>query len=257
MELLLWIFVLIIGLAGSFIDSAFKMGYGLATPTLILLGFDPIVIIALLLFSQLFAGFTKTIYYSLYRKIHYAEMEKDLKLNLFYILTGMIGMTSSILLIFFLPEYFILIYIALMIFSVGILTLFNIKLLFSPKKFYIISLISGFNQTLSAAGYGPLAAYQEFLKNGDYKKTRPITAISEAILSGFGFLLYFVLFNFLLGNLKLMIILIITGMIGTPLGAISGEYLNKRKAKKLIGILSIIFGIILLIYIFINNILVI
>lgn len=253
MDILLWIFVLIIGLAGSFIDSACRMGYGLATPALILLGFDPIVVIALLLFSQLFAGFTKTIYYSLYRKIPYAEMEKDMKLNLIYVITGMIGMISSIVLVYILPEPFILIYVGFMIMFVGLISLVKVKITFSPQKFYLISLISGFNQTLSAAGYGPLAAYQEVLKNGDYKKTQPITAIAEAILSGFGFLLYYIQFGFLLANIKFMLILIITGMIGTPLGAISSDYLDKRKAKIGIGILSIFLGILLLLYLLLHT----
>jgi len=132
-----------------------------------------------------------------------------------------------------------------MIILVGLITLSQYKLKFSIKKLYIVSFISGFNQTVSGAGYGPLATYQEFIKDGDYKKTRAITSISEAILSGFGFLLYFIFYDVLTANLQLTIFLIISGIIGTPLGALSSNYLNKKKAKVVIGLISIILGILL------------
>jgi len=250
METILWILVFIIGMSASFIDSAFKMGYGLATPALILLGFDPIIVVSTLLFSQLFAGFTKTIYFSIFRHVHYEKKEQETKLNIYYIITGMIGMISAIILVYFIPEPFMLTYIAIMIILVGVITLLKRKLKFTVKKFYIISTISGFNQSISAAGYGPLATYQEFMKDGDYKKTKAITSISEAILSGFGFLLYFVLFDILFTQIDLMIILITSGMISTPFGALTSDMLNKRKAKILIGIASIIVGVLLLLRIF-------
>jgi uncharacterized membrane protein YfcA len=250
MDFLIWILVLIIGLGGSFIDSAFKMGYGLATPALILLGFEPLVVVSLLLFSQLFAGFTKTIYYSAYVKVPYREMEKDAKLNTLYILTGMTGMILAIFFIYLSSEFMILIYIGIMVIVVGFITLSSYKLQFSSKNFYLISIISGFNQTISAAGYGPLTTYQEILKDGEYKKTRTITSISEAILSGFGFLLYFIFYNILSANLQLTILLIVTGIIGTPLGALSSNYLEKKKAKIIIGIFSILLGILLFLKMF-------
>lgn len=87
METIIWILVFIIGMSASFIDSAFKMGYGLATPLLILLGFDPIIVVSTLLFSQLFAGFTKTIYFSIFRNVEYVEKEQETKLNIYYIIT--------------------------------------------------------------------------------------------------------------------------------------------------------------------------
>jgi uncharacterized membrane protein YfcA len=245
MNAFILILVLIIGLLGSFIDSAFKMGYGIATPSLILLGFNPILVVALILFSQLFAGLTKTIYYSAYWQVPYREIENDAKLNFFYVLAGMLGMIIAIIFIYFSFRFIILIYIAIMIILVGVITLSKFKLKFSLKKLYIISIVSGFNQTISGAGYGPLATYQEFMKDGDYKKTRAITSISEAILSGFGFLLYFIFYDVLTANLQLTIVLIITGIIGTPLGALSSNYLDKKKAKIVIGITSNILGILL------------
>lgn len=250
METLIWILVFIIGMVSSFIDSAFKMGYGLATPALILLGFDPIIVVSTLLFSQLFAGFSKTIYFSIYRSEPYVKVEQETKLNIYYIITGMLGMIFAIILVCLLAEQFILLYVAIMIIVVGIITLTKRKLKFTARKFYLISIISGFNQSISAAGYGPLAAYQEFMKDGDYKKTRAITSISEAILSGFGFLLYFILFNGLFQEMDLLIILITTGMISTPFGSLTSDLLNKRRGKIIIGIISILIGVLLFLMIF-------
>lgn len=250
MEILVWVIVLMVGLIVSFIDSAFKMGYGIATPILILIGFNPIVIVSLLLFSQLFAGLTRTIYYSAYVHIPYDDFKSDALINSFYIFTGMIGMIVAMFFIYITPKFATLLYIALMIIAVGIITLINYKFKFTLKKFYIISIISGFNQTISGAGYGPLATYQEILKNGNYQKTQAITSISEAILSGFGFLLYFIFFDILMPNLQLTILLIVTGIIGSPLGALSSNYLDRKKAKKVIGVFSIMIGIILFLRVF-------
>jgi uncharacterized membrane protein YfcA len=250
MDTVIWIFVFIIGMFASFIDSAFKMGYGLATPTLILLGFDPIIVVSTLLFSQLFAGFTKTIYFSIFHHTPFLENEQEIRLNIYYIITGMAGMVGAIILVYLLSELYVLFYIGIMIIFVGIITILNFKFKFTNRKFYLISIISGFNQSISAAGYGPLATYQELMKDGDYKKTRAITSISEAILSGFGFLLYFVLYDLLIDQIQLMIILITTGMISTPFGALTSDMLNKRKSKIIIGISSIIIGILLILRIF-------
>lgn len=250
MDTLIWILVFFIGMIASFIDSAFKMGYGLATPALILIGFDPIIVVSTLLFSQLFAGFAKTIYFSIFRHVPFAKKEQETRLNIYYIITGMAGMIVAIILVCILPEFFTMFYIAIMIIMVGGITLTRKKLKFTARKLYLVSLISGFNQSISAAGYGPLATYQEFMKDGDYKKTRAITSISEAILSGFGFLLYFVLYDVIFKDLELMIILITTGMISTPFGALTSDELDKRKAKILIGVASIIVGILLLLRIF-------
>lgn len=78
-----------------------------------------------------------------------------------------------------------------------------------------------------------------------------VTDFSEAFLSGFGFLLYLIchqMYNInLFITIELSIIMIVSGIVATPLGVLVTKRLEKRKTKKIIGVLSIIIGVFTLI----------
>jgi uncharacterized membrane protein YfcA len=160
------------------------------------------------------------------------------------------GMIFAIILVILFQEVFMNFYIGIMIILVGIFMISQKRFKFSEKKMCAISFLGAFNQTISGAGYGPLAAYQQMFKNGNYEKTEAITSFSEAMLSGFGFLLYYIWFGFPIDFLNLGIVIVISGVIATPLGSLTERYIKRRKAKYIIGIISLSFGILLLIKLF-------
>ncbi|MBD3196505.1 MAG: TSUP family transporter [Candidatus Lokiarchaeota archaeon] len=250
MELITLLIVLILGLLGAFIDSSYKMGYGLLCPTLILLGYDTLIIIPILLFTQFVSGFSKMIYYAIFKKLEYnKETRNDTKLTLLFTITGMIGMSFAVVLSLLIPIILINIYITSMIIIVGIISLIGISVKFSFNKMYIISSISAFNQGLSSAGYGPLATYKQIIRDGEYEKTQAITSFSEAMLSGFGFLMYFIFYDYIFINIEFSIVIIISGIIATPIGALAEPYLNKKLGKNIISILHLVLGFLMILFI--------
>jgi len=251
MENLILIFIFMMGIFAAFIDSSFRIGYGILTPILLLFDYSPLVILPIVLLSQLFTGLTKAIYHSIYQRIDYTkEAKQDARITIFFTLAGMGGMVFAIVLVILFQETFMNFYIGFMVIIVGIFMITQKRFKFSERKMCAISFLGAFNQTISGAGYGPLAAYQQILKNGDYEKTEAITSFSEAMLSGFGFLLYYIWFGFPFEFLNLGIVIVVSGIIATPLGSLTERYIKRIEAKYSIGFISIGLGVLLLMKLF-------
>jgi hypothetical protein len=248
--LLLLIFL---GMLAAFIDSSFGMGYGLLTPIMIILGFEPLLIVPVLLFSQMASGFSGTIFHSLYKNVELdSKYKKDVKVTFIFTFSGMLGIICAVFIAINLRELFLFLYIGIMLIIVGIIMIFKIHVEFSWSKLYLISGLAAFNKAITGGGYGPIATTGQLVTGRDHKEAIAVSNLSEAFLSGFGFLLYFVLEGFQDLNFifLLLVIMSISGIIITPLGALVPKKIDKRKAKISIGFMSIILGIISLIRIF-------
>jgi len=247
MELFALLIIFILGFIAAYIDSAYKMGYGLLTPILIILNFHPLTIVPILLLAQMFAGFSKTVYYYMYSGVEYAILKEEIKINSLFIIFGLISALVGIFVVVILPVYLWIIYIGISAIIGGIIILSNIKFYFKAKRLYFLSCISSFNQAVTAAGYGPIATYKQFLKKETYEKNEAITYFLEAMISGFAFLFYFVFFKeYFLSEIELILVLIISAIISTPLGALFKKYVRELTGIKIIGLISIILGIVLL-----------
>jgi len=112
MDSLLLIFILLIAIIITFIESAFKMGYGLFIPILILFGFEPLDIIPTLLFCQLYIGLTKTIFHYIYSKREFPTLthQNRLVISLFFIF-GFFGVIAGFIVFYFSTNILIKYYI--------------------------------------------------------------------------------------------------------------------------------------------------
>jgi hypothetical protein len=121
----------------------------------------------------------------------------------------------------------------------------DFKFKFSWTRMYILSGIASFNKAISGGDYGPLMTIGQMASGRDAKQSVAVTDFSEAFLSGFGFFLYSLLNDFgtLLLTIELAIIMIISGLVATPIGASITKRFDDKKAKKAIGVLSIAIGI--------------
>lgn len=243
----LLLLLIFLGILAAFIDSSFGMGYGLLTPIMIILGFEPLIIIPVLLFSQMASGFSGTIFHSLYRNVELDSTHKnDVKVTFIFTFSGMIGIIFAVFIAINLRELFLFLYIGIMLIVVGLIILFRIKFEFSWSKLYLISGLAAFNKAITGGGYGPIATTGQIVTGRDHKEAIAVSNLSEAFLSGFGFLVYYVLEGFKDINfiIQLLIIMTISGIIITPLGALIPKKIDKRKAKIMIGTVSLILGII-------------
>jgi len=247
------VLIIILGIIAAFVDNAFGMGYGTLTPVLTALGFKPIVVVPVILISQMSAGLSGSVFHAIFRNVELDSKEKrDVKVTVLLTVAGMIGMTAAIFLAINLSELIINIYIGVMILGVGIIMVKELGFRFSWKKMYLISGLASFNKAISGGGYGPITTSGQVISGRDHEESVATSVISESFLSGYGFLLYFLFEGFTNLNLTLdlMIVLVISALIATPLGALTADRLNKRKAKKIIGYVSIALGIFTLIRLF-------
>jgi len=240
--------IIILGFLAAFLDTSMGMGYGLLSPILIALGLDPFIVVPVLLISQMTTGFTGTVFHSLYNNVNLSSHDtQDVKSTALFIIMGVIGMTFAVLLAINLNDIILMLYIGILMIIAGLLMLPNITFIFSWKRMLILSSWASFNKAISGGGYGPIMTIGQMTSGRDVRESVAVTDFSEAFLSGFGFLLYLICqqirnINFIV-TIELSIIMIISGMIATPLGALVTKRLEKKNTKKIIGVLSILIGI--------------
>lgn len=244
----LLVLIIILGFLGAFLDSSMGMGYGLLSPILIALGLDPLIVVPVLLISQMTTGFTGTIFHSLFRNVDLSSPEtQDVKSTALFIGMGVIGMTIAVFLAINLEDFLLYLYIGILMIIAGLLMLPDIGFNFSWKRMLILSGWASFNKAISGGGYGPIMTIGQMTSGRDARESVAVTDFSEAFLSGYGFLLYLICqqicnLNFLI-TMELSIIMIISGIVATPLGAFLTKRLKKKNTKKIIGFLSILIGL--------------
>ena len=168
----LLITLIFLGMLGAFIDSSFGMGYGLLTPIFIIIGFDPLLAVPVLLFSQLVAGFSGTIFHSIYENVDLdAKDKRDVKVTVLFTIAGMIGMFSAIFIAINLPEIFMFLYIGIMLSAVGIIMIRKVRFEFSWNKLYFISGLAAFNKAITGGGYGPIATTGQVVTGRGHKES--------------------------------------------------------------------------------------
>lgn len=242
------IVAIILGFLAAFLDSSMGMGYGLLAPVLMGLGLDPYIVVPILLLSQMTTGFTGTIFHSLYHNIDFKTSKtQDTKTTILFILIGFLGMVLAVLVSLNISTNILLLYIGILMIGAGIVMLPKLSFSFSWKRIMFLNGLASFNKAISGGGYGPIMTVGQMTSGRDVRESVAFTDFTEAFLSGFGFLLYLI-FNEYYGiniviTIKLGVILIISGMIATPLGALITKKLKKKSSKKIVGALSILIGI--------------
>ncbi|TFF90287.1 MAG: sulfite exporter TauE/SafE family protein, partial [Promethearchaeota archaeon] len=214
-----------------------------------LLNLEAVLIVPILLLTQMIIGFSSTIFHQRLKNISLEKDSFDTKVTIVFTASGVVGMVLALIFAVNLSEIFITFYIGLMLLFIGILTLFKVKFKFSWSKLYVISVISGFNKAISGGGYGPLVTLGQIMTGRDLRSSIAVTEFSEAFLSGLSFIFYccftgFINYEF---TIPLMIILMLTGIIATPIGAQFTRKMRRKHTKIIIGFLSITLGLFTLI----------
>ncbi|TFG08680.1 MAG: sulfite exporter TauE/SafE family protein [Promethearchaeota archaeon] len=248
-DIYLLIIVLILGFIGGLFDNSFGMGYGLLTPIFIILGFNLLVIVPTLLLAQAMTGFSGTIFHSLNKNIDFrSRKNRETKIYFLFTITGIIGTVLAVIFAVTFSELFMLIYIGSMMIVVGFIVLLKIRLNGSWHSLYVISIIAGFNKAISGGGYGPLVTNGQLMSGSEVRESVGVTQFSESTISIIGFLLYFILNDFIqiMLTIQLAIIMVLSGMFSAPIGAIIARYLSEKIARTTVAWLSITLGIITL-----------
>lgn len=271
MEITLGLFigVAFIALLCEYIDVSFGGGYGtILSPTLLIIGFVPLVIVPAVLLGQLAGGVVGGYLHHRVGNINldfrrdekltkkkaywlsYIPRSLDAKVVLILAISGIIGGVIGAVSAINIPDIVLRVYIGAMVVGIGVLILVrrNHKGSFTLRKLVGIGLLSAFNKGISGGGYGPLVAGGQLLIGREAKSSIG-SAITAEVVVVIAALLSYV---FLTGGIywTLAAATSIGSVIAAPLGAFTVKKLRVKKLKLVVGLVITILGAVTLIQVF-------
>lgn len=248
-ETIIFIFVLAIIL--SLIDSAFGAMYGtLLSPILLIMGFEPLHIIPAILISQAIGGIGGTISHHYWKNMHLFDSHhklkptRDMKVCLAMIIPGLFVIVLGVLAAVNIPPLYVKIYIGLLVMTMSALVLSKIKYTYALWKQVIYGVLAAFNKALTGGGFGPVTSTGGIIGGLEPRVSIATTTMAEVFISGGSFVAYY----FISGNIDWFFcgILCIGAIIGGFIGPYISSIVSHDKLRKIIGIIGIISGVWLL-----------
>ncbi len=273
MEITVGIFLalFIFAFACEFIDSSLGMGYGtILTPTLLIIGFDPLVVVPAVLLSQAFGGLSASVFHHQFENVSFSKNSMDLKIVLIIAGFGLIATVCGALVSINISKLVLKTYIGLLVLVMGIFVLRNKPFTFSFRKMAGVGIISAFNKGVSGGGFGPVVTGGQVLAGYKHKAAIGVTTLAEAPICICGFFTYIIgrtvkelqppilsmpvssFFHYMFSpkmlQWELIIALLLGSILVAPFGAFTTRILS-RKAKMhyILGILIITLGALTLI----------
>lgn len=231
--------IMITAFGAALIDTALGMCYGtILTPTLLILGYPPQVVVPTVLFSQLVvdivAGATHTKVKNFTRK--------DVKTALLVAIPATTFVALGAFSNLKLPKNITIVYIGLLVSFLGLLLIVGKKFKRSARGLVGISALAGFNKGFMGGGFGPVIVSGQIVVNHEVRPAVSIGAIAEIPVCLVGLLSFL-----LLGGISFMdIYLLVT--IPAAIASIIGPLITVRLgntwyAEKVVGFLTLILGL--------------
>jgi hypothetical protein len=248
--------------ACEFIDSSLGMLYGtILSPVLIICGFDPLVVVPAILFSQAAGGITASI---LHQRLNNSDFSlnmdgaaangvgaafsagatQDLKVVSIITVFGVFASVFAAAIAVSVPKPLLKTYIGLIVAAMGALIISGRTFKFSWKKMFGIGLLSAFNKGISGGGFGPVVTAGQVVCGRDAKNSIGATTLSEAPICLAAFAAYS-----LSGKISWELVLILTA--GSVAGALAGPFFtagfqSRDKLKLVLGYLTLGLGLFIL-----------
>ncbi|MEA2077546.1 MAG: sulfite exporter TauE/SafE family protein [Candidatus Marinimicrobia bacterium] len=257
------VLILLAAFICELIDSSLGMLYGtILSPSLIIAGYDPLIVVPSILLSQALASFIASLMhhrlnnatFGFKRKIDAPKSgtdivnilrhntSQDLKVVIIITATGVIATALAAATAIHIPKEVLKTYIGVLVLIMGVILLLKTKFAFSWKKLFGVGLISAFNKGMSGGGFGPVVTSGQIISGRSAKKSIGTTALSEAPICIAGFLTYWIINGMQNWNLVLLL------TIGAVTGAFIGPFITARiKSEKLLiltlGIMVTLLGL--------------
>ncbi len=252
MMLQVFLILFTIAFLAEFAAATLGMGYGTTlAPILIIIGYDPLVIVPVILFSQLFAATVASLFHHKFRNMDLSNSRERRSLAIFAT-TGVVGVIVSIMVSITLPTLVVKVYIALTVIIVGFLSLMNghRKVAFSTSKLATIGIVAAFNKGISGGGYGPISTAGQMICGVEPRAAIAITALVEGIICAVGVILYWLLvINY---DLLLLIGITVGGISAAPFSAFTTKSLKQEHLRGIVATAIILIGFASLVYVLIG-----
>ena len=261
------LFTLGIFMAAAFvcelIDSSLGMLYGtILSPVFIIAGFDPLVVVPSILFSQAIGGIIASIGHHRLKNVDFTikkdvmkrisdlgyietfrrSTTRDLKVVFVVTSLGILAVIIGTLTAISIPKAILKTYIGVLVLAMGIILLLRKRFNFSWKKIFGIGILSAFNKGISGGGFGPVVTTGQLISGREGKGSIGTTTLSEAPICITGFLTYLITNGLTTWNLVLG--LTAGAIAGAILGPhITAKFKSEKRLRLGLGILVILLGI--------------
>jgi uncharacterized membrane protein YfcA len=131
----------------EFIDAGLGMGYGtVLSPLLIIMGFNPIVVVPAVLLSQALGGFTASRFHHKLKNADFTLGKKDLKIVFLITVLGIVATVIGAIVGIKVSKSFMQNYIGILVLVTGSVMLLRSEFSFSWFKMVIVGVVSSFNK---------------------------------------------------------------------------------------------------------------
>ncbi|MDO8558723.1 MAG: sulfite exporter TauE/SafE family protein [bacterium] len=261
--------ILIISLAVfcEFLDASLGMLFGtILSPVLIMLGFNPLVVVPSILISQAVGGLIASFLHHRFENVKFGlkvrspgaiadkikevgfsetirkGVTKDLRATLIIAALGILATVGSVLIAVNIPKKALEYYIGILVLAMGIILLSKLKFTYTWKKILGIGLLSSFNKGLSGGGFGPVTTAGQVIAGRDGRASVGSTTLAEAPICITGFLTYWLAKG--ISDWTLPLYLTAGSMIGALIGPhFTAKFKNDKKLRKILGSLVLILGL--------------
>lgn len=268
MEITVGIFLFIAALAFicEYIDSSVGMGYGtILSPVLIILGFNPLMVVPSILFSQAIGGFTASIFHHGFRNVNFHPSSKDLKIVFVITACGLMATVFAAVIAINIPKTALKIYIGLLVLAMGVILLSKVVFRFSWRKIIGVGILSAFNKGLTGGGFGPVVTAGQVISGQDHKGAIGCTTLAEVPICTVGFFTYLIgmvireiegpilqapfkdfflrIFSKNIFQWELVLALVLGSITVAPFGAFTTKKIRTNKLRFILGILVMVLGL--------------
>jgi len=232
-----------IAFVAEFIDSSLGMGYGTTlTPILLMLGYEPLVVVPAVLCSELATGLLAAALHHRAGNVRFVGRE----LGVAGMLCGLsvVGAVAAVSVAVSIPGVWLKVWIAAVVICMGVLTLFRRReYRFSWGRLAAFGALAAFNKGLSGGGYGPLVTGGQLMAGNGVRSSIGVTSLAEGVTCAVG------LGAFLLAggrlDLRLAVPLFIGALLSVPLAVFIVRRVHEVAERRLVGLAMLALGILM------------
>ena len=218
------------------VDSSLGMGYGTTlTPVLLLLGYEPVVIVPSVLFSEFVTGLLSGVFHQEFGNTNLRPGTMDFKITVVLSMLSILGVVIAVFITMNIPAWVIKAYIGIIVTGIGIIILLRRSkdAKFSWRRLAGLGTLAAFNKGISGGGYGPVVTGGQLLVGVEGRNAIAIAGVAEGITSAVGVLIF--MLNGVTLDPTLTPSLTIGAVFSVPVAAYIVSKLSVKKITSAIG----------------------
>lgn len=235
--------VFLVALLCEYLDSSLGMGYGTTlTPSLLLVGFEPLEIIPAVLFSECLTGVVAGVLHHRDGNVDFVRDRRARATTLWLSLLSAVGAIGAVTIAVNVPKSWLTALIGLIIVAMGIVIIVTSRrpLRYRPGHLIAIGAVAAFNKCLSGGGYGPLVTAGQVVSGISSKQAVGITSLAEGLTCLIGLAAYLLLHSTL--DWRLAGPLTVGALLSVPLATLTVRQMPEHAVRWTVGLATLALG---------------